>query len=177
MRLFITLLLTCFMSAAWGFSEREIKCMTDNVYHEARGESYRGQLAVMNVPLTRTRYSAYPTDVCKVIYQPYQFEWTRKRKPVRERELYEQIEQRTRNWSRLYKQGMLPDPSNGALNFTSKGVRIRGTRVTHTIGGHTFANPVKMRGSWRDKPSSKIQKVKYRGNDDPIGDLIKRKKI
>ena len=52
--------------------------MTDNVYHEARGESDLGQRAVVDVVMNRM-YDAknrWPKDVCGVIYQYKAFSWT-----------------------------------------------------------------------------------------------------
>ena len=50
--------------------------MAKNVYHEARGETLVGQIAVIVVTLNRVRSSRYPNTVCKVVHQKYQFSWT-----------------------------------------------------------------------------------------------------
>lgn len=57
-------------------SHKELKCLALNVYHEARGESYEGKLAVASVTLERLAHPKYPKTICKVVYQPYQFSWT-----------------------------------------------------------------------------------------------------
>lgn len=44
-------------------------CLAQAIYHEARGESAAGQLAVANVIVNRARSSAYPSTLCGVIYQ------------------------------------------------------------------------------------------------------------
>lgn len=62
-------------SSTW-LSREELKCLTDNVYFEARGESFEGQVAVARVTLNRVGLFA-PT-VCKVVYQKKQFSWTGK---------------------------------------------------------------------------------------------------
>lgn len=56
--------------------EAAIKCLTDNVYHEARGEGVDGQFAAALVTLARTLEFGYPKDVCGVVYQRKQFSWT-----------------------------------------------------------------------------------------------------
>lgn len=49
--------------------EIETTCLTAALYHEARGESRPGQLAVARVILNRKRSKAYPDTVCGVVYQ------------------------------------------------------------------------------------------------------------
>jgi len=48
-------------------SERD--CLAQAIYHEARGESLDGQLAVANVIVNRARSSKFPSTLCGVIYQ------------------------------------------------------------------------------------------------------------
>lgn len=56
---------------------QEILCLATNVYHEARGESFKGKLAVAVVTINRTRSPDYPDTICGVVYQRDQFSWTR----------------------------------------------------------------------------------------------------
>ena len=48
---------------------RELDCLTQAVYYEARGESPSGQAAVAQVVLNRVRHPAFPKTVCGVVYQ------------------------------------------------------------------------------------------------------------
>jgi spore germination cell wall hydrolase CwlJ-like protein len=52
---------------------QEQDCLASAVYFEARGESLEGQLAVAEVVLNRTRSGRYPTSICGVVEQPWQF--------------------------------------------------------------------------------------------------------
>lgn len=52
--------------------------MVDNIYHEARGESKAGMLAVAIVTMNRVLHPNYPETICKVVYQESQFSWTKK---------------------------------------------------------------------------------------------------
>jgi len=54
----------------------EMGCLALNIYHEARGESRQGQLAVAAVTLNRVRDERFPSSVCAVVWQPRQFSWT-----------------------------------------------------------------------------------------------------
>ncbi|HRP11598.1 MAG TPA: cell wall hydrolase [Terricaulis sp.] len=48
---------------------REHNCLSQAIYYEARGETQRGQVAVAEVVMNRTRSSAYPNTICEVVYQ------------------------------------------------------------------------------------------------------------
>ena len=50
-------------------STRDLDCLTQAVYFEARGESSRGQAAVAQVVLNRVRHPAFPKTVCGVVFQ------------------------------------------------------------------------------------------------------------
>jgi spore germination cell wall hydrolase CwlJ-like protein len=50
-------------------SARDLECLTQAVYYEARGESAEGQRAVAQVVLNRVRHPAFPKTVCAVVYQ------------------------------------------------------------------------------------------------------------
>jgi hypothetical protein len=47
----------------------ERDCLAQAIYHEARGESDAGQLAVANVIVNRARSGKFPSTLCGVIYQ------------------------------------------------------------------------------------------------------------
>jgi len=90
------------------------------MYWEARGEGYRGMLAVGSVVLNRVGSKGFPDDVCGVVFDggenpPCQFSW----------------------WC----DGKSDRPTNGALFFHSKSVRSawdqKRNRTTR-IGNHIF---------------------------------------
>lgn len=59
--------------------DAEAHCMAVAVYHEARGESLEGQLAVARVIMNRTESAKYPDSWCKVVKQPWQFSFVNRR--------------------------------------------------------------------------------------------------
>lgn len=61
----------------------ELHCLALNIYHEARGESAEGKLAVGRVTINRVRSRRYPDSICKVVWQRGQFSWTRDGRPDR----------------------------------------------------------------------------------------------
>lgn len=49
--------------------ERQLSCLSKNIYYEAGTEPFEGKVAVAQVTLNRAKNSQFPDDVCKVIYQ------------------------------------------------------------------------------------------------------------
>lgn len=54
------------------YTQKELECLLRNIYHEARGESLAGQVAVAKVTLNR----AATSSICKAVYAKDQFSWT-----------------------------------------------------------------------------------------------------
>lgn len=50
-------------------ADGERLCLAQAIYHEARGESREGQLAVANVIINRAFSKKYPTTICGVVFQ------------------------------------------------------------------------------------------------------------
>jgi spore germination cell wall hydrolase CwlJ-like protein len=51
------------------YSAKELWCMAEAIYFEARGEPYRGQVAVAQVVMNRVHLSLYPDTICGVVFQ------------------------------------------------------------------------------------------------------------
>lgn len=60
-------------------AQKEVRCLADNIYHEAGHEPENGKLAVALVTLNRTQDERFPSDVCSVVKQKTnstcQFSW------------------------------------------------------------------------------------------------------
>ena len=50
-------------------SDKEKWCLATAIYFEARGESYRGQVAVAQVVMNRVKDHRYPDTICGVVFQ------------------------------------------------------------------------------------------------------------
>ncbi len=50
-------------------ASRDLECLTQAVYYEARGEGRAGMQAVAQVVLNRARHPSFPKSVCGVVYQ------------------------------------------------------------------------------------------------------------
>jgi spore germination cell wall hydrolase CwlJ-like protein len=56
---------------------RDLQCLAQAIYFEARSERLDGQLAVGEVIVNRTTSGRYPSDYCSVVTQPGQFSFVR----------------------------------------------------------------------------------------------------
>ena len=49
--------------------ERQLACLSKNIYHEAGSEPFEGKAAVAQVTINRANSGSFSGDICKVIYQ------------------------------------------------------------------------------------------------------------
>jgi N-acetylmuramoyl-L-alanine amidase len=49
--------------------ESDLQCLAENIYFESRGEPLKGQYAVAEVTLNRTRSANFPHTVCGVVHE------------------------------------------------------------------------------------------------------------
>lgn len=53
--------------------DRELKCLAQNIYHEAGYEPFEGKVAVAQVVINRAQSGKFPSDICQVVYQKTAF--------------------------------------------------------------------------------------------------------
>lgn len=115
----------------------DIECLARNVYHEARGEPLKGQIAVAQVTVNRVESGEFQPSICKTVYATKQFSWTNKPKTVKDIKAWEaSVAIAT---AVLTKSVQLPDFK--ALYFHTKQVKPiwnRNKRVLAVIGNHIF---------------------------------------
>jgi len=51
------------------YNKKELDCLTEAVYFEARSETFSGQIAVAQVIMNRVRHPFFPSTICKVTKQ------------------------------------------------------------------------------------------------------------
>lgn len=120
-------------------SKTQLECLSRVAYHESKGESDAGMLAVIHTTLNRVKDYRFPKTICGVVYQKSQYSWVKNNPKVKEKEQYERAE-------RLAKEvvaGKHKDNTKGALFFNSLHRKPSGTVCTVRIGGHSFYKPVK----------------------------------
>ena len=68
--------------------QRQVLCLANNIYFEARSESIKGQIAVAFVTLNRVHSDLFPNNICDVVKQKTktvcQFSWYCETKPKRQ---------------------------------------------------------------------------------------------
>ena len=111
-------------------NEKEINCVALAIYFEARGEPAKGQQAVGNVIMNRTKSGKYPTTPCGVLYQRSQFGFVRGRSVVPAPTGSSQWPSILDLAKRIFEGAA--DVTNGALYFSTSGPRS-GMRIGHHI--------------------------------------------
>lgn len=114
--------------------EKEINCMAQNIYHEARGEPILGQKAVASVTMNRVKSGTFPKTVCGVVKQPRQFSWVGVKQQVKiPSEIFDLAERYVLGYNKKM------DVTNGSTHFHAKYVRPNwGFERTRVIGKHIF---------------------------------------
>lgn len=115
----------------------ERKCLADTVYHEARGETHSGQLAVAETIMNRVRSSAFPKTICGVTRQKGQFAPNGR---ISERKAYAAA----RKVAEMAIQGRTGNIAGGATYFHTPAVSpgwARSFTRTGRIGNHIFYRP------------------------------------
>lgn len=64
------------------FVKRELVALALNVYHEARGSTKEDMIAVAVVTMNRLGHRQFRNTIEEVVFQPYQFSWTRLHKDL-----------------------------------------------------------------------------------------------
>ncbi len=130
------------VSANNNYSESELKCLTQTIYHEARSESYEGGIAVGNVIMNRVNSPKFPNTICGVMQQKTgkmcQFSFMCNgliNKPV-----HAGLWKKSQNIALDILNGTAPKLSKGALFFHAKYAKLRlaSNRYTAKIGQHYF---------------------------------------
>lgn len=133
---------------------KQIECLADNIYHESRGESIKGQVAVGFVTLNRTKDQSFPDTVCGVVKEKKsgtcQFSWycedDKKRHSKKklvdklEDDVYYDIKKLA---ERVYDyHEYLNDPTGGSLYYHADyvKVKVKGKKRKAVIGKHIFYN-------------------------------------
>ena len=122
--------------------DQEANCMAVAVYHEARGETLEGQLAVARVIMNRAASGKYPTTWCGVVKQPWQFSFVNPRTGY-----MPGVDEASGAWrkalgiTRLAMSNAVPSLSTDVLwyhaNYVAPSWGRRLTRVSQ-IGAHIF---------------------------------------
>lgn len=123
--------------------DAQFECLAQTIYHEARGETLQGQVAVAEVVLNRLDDPRFPKTICGVVGQGGRggcaFSWTCDGRPdqAADRAAWDQAAK----IARAMIDGAPRRLTDGATFFHTIGVRPTWTRSyqrTAQIGAHTF---------------------------------------
>lgn len=124
------------------YQQKQIDCLAQNIYHEARSENEQGQQAVALVTLNRTQDGRFPSDICGVVKQKSrtvcQFSWfCTKVKLDKTSDAYrEALEVALHVYGNYFK---MKDITGGALYYHADYVKPRWKlEKTTSIGRHIF---------------------------------------
>lgn len=119
---------------AFASNQQEMQCLAETIYHEARGESFDGQLAVAETVMNRVRAPGFPRTICGVVGQKGQFA---PRKRISERAAFAKAV----HVAQLAVEGKTGGVSGGATYFHTTKLSpswSRGFTRTKKIGNHIF---------------------------------------
>lgn len=105
-----------------------------NIHYEARGEPYKGKVAVGLVTLNRAKSPRFPKGVCEVVYQKYQFSWTHQFPNHKNTK----VDLATRQIAINLLENKYKDLTKGALFFHNATAEPFDRQVVAQIGNHIF---------------------------------------
>lgn len=122
------------------FDAKEVHCLAQAIYHEARGESFEGKQAVARVVLNRTVDPEFPNTVCKVVHQKGQFQWVGRHKTPKSNAQFVDSVVIADNAMQKFHLGEVfgPAASHRATYFSVGGFRYPRLRFTGKVGNHKF---------------------------------------
>lgn len=123
-------------AAAAQISQRDLECLSEALYFEARGEGAKGQRAVAEVILNRVDHPRFPKTVCGVVNQRGQFTYNKNAR-IREKGTYARVQK----VAMAALSGAPRTLTKGATYFHTPAVRPSWSRRferTVRIGAHIF---------------------------------------
>jgi spore germination cell wall hydrolase CwlJ-like protein len=122
-------------------TNKEIYCLAQVIYFEARGEKLKGQIAVAQVTINRKNSVLFPDTICEVVYQT---------KPVCQYSWYCNKDSNylphdkeailAKSLARTLLKVDIEDPTYGALFFHASNINPKWNNLEKTveIGAHIF---------------------------------------
>jgi len=120
------------------YSEKDVQCLAQNIYFEARGEPIEGKIAVAQVTINRANHKTqFDKTICGVVYAHKQFSWTEHSNKIKDWKQWREA----RYLAKSIISGQVKLPKFAALYFHNQTVIPRWTKkhvYLTTIGNHVF---------------------------------------
>lgn len=120
------------------YTEKDINCLAQNIYFEARGEPIEGKIAVAQVTINRLNHKTqFEKTICGVVYAPKQFSWTEQHNKIKDIKRW----QESRLLAKQIISGNLKLIKFSALYFHNQSVKPKWAKKHQylaTIGSHSF---------------------------------------
>lgn len=123
-----------------GFA-KEVKCLSEMAYYEARGEGAHGIKVVTDVIFNRMNSNEFPDGVCANFKKHKQYSTAKMAGGRKDKELYKKISEQVESEYAKYRLGDWQDSTSGSLYFNSNGsrpsnkVKFKGKRGRHFLYG------------------------------------------
>lgn len=124
--------------------KKQLNCLTEAVYHEARGEPIAGQKLVAKTILQRTKSKDFPNTVCGVISEKSQFSYRSKRgsrSTIKEPATYKKIESLVKTEATNF----TSSKSNPLYFYNPRKANpswAKRMKVVKRAGNHVFLRPI-----------------------------------
>jgi len=133
---------------------KELRCLTSNIYFEAASESTAGKLAVALVTINRVKHVEFPNTICGVVFEGQerkdklcQFSWTC------DKLINKNVPKKTNLWDDseklakivMFQQDTIVDITNGAIYYHADYVLPKWSKTMKkvaTIDRHLFYIPI-----------------------------------
>lgn len=120
-------------------SSKDLKCLEQNIYYEAGIEDYAGKIAVAQVTLNRLKTKRWGNTICKVVYAPHQFSWTKQKKEKPKGKLWRE----SQNAAKDFLDGVRIQSLNDSLFYHATWMKEKPKWADHKIqvkeiGQHVF---------------------------------------
>jgi spore germination cell wall hydrolase CwlJ-like protein len=122
-------------------SQKEIDCLSKNIYHEAGVESISGKIAVAQVTHNRLLSGRWGRDICSVVYAKAQFSWTLDRQKRTEQpkgQLWLESQQAARKFITGLRVKNLERSTHYHADYIEIPRWAVSTKIVHKIGQHVF---------------------------------------
>jgi N-acetylmuramoyl-L-alanine amidase len=120
------------------FTQSNLICLAKAIYHESRGESTTGMIAVGFVVANRADHAKFPSDFCSVVNQPFQFSWVGTEVKISDKQKWE----KAKVLAMSVVDGAVDDPTSGSTHFHRFDLGIdwssKTMKRTIRIGNHQF---------------------------------------